>query len=92
MTNRRWVLSGLLGMTGSMLFDIPINAAEADEAALPEATALALNRAEVAFSQRPQLHYNRQRQFHPPQHRQPRTPQLRRSRGRLRPAQAPSRP
>ena len=86
MVSRRLVLSGLLGLAGSALFDIAIGAAATGEAALPEGTARALDQVDVAFSQRPQLYYNRKRQFRPRQHNQPwRAPRLRRSRGRVRP-------
>lgn len=87
MVSRRLVLSGLLGLAGSALFDIAIGAAATGEAALPEGTARALDQVDVAFSQRPQLYYNRKRQFRPRQPRSQkwRAPRLRRSRGRLRP-------
>lgn len=53
MVSRRLVLSGLLGLAGSALFDIAIGAAATGEAALPEGTARALDQVDVAFSQRP---------------------------------------
>lgn len=85
MTSRRQVLSGLLGLAGAALFDIANGAAATGGAALPEATARALDQIDVAFSQRQQLYYNRKRQFRPPSQSQPRrTPRLRRSRGRWR--------
>lgn len=87
MTNRRWILSGLLGLAGSAVFDVAIGAAATVEAALPEETARALDRVDASFSQRPQLHYNRKRQLRRQPHSDPaRVPRLRRSRGRLRPA------
>lgn len=90
MTSRRSLLAGFLGLAGSSLLATitPGAATAADDGAVADETARALDRVDAAFSQRPQLYYNRQRQLRRQSHSRPERPprvNLRRSRGSVQP-------